>query len=359
MWKKHVFTLKRRRQNQWQAVVHSKMFCLLKGLVALRDNVDAQQSKQSLQELSVNCYNQNLKRKTVSGYKFLHQTKRVKFVQIEHTTIQWRTARLQEHFEKWYFATALRSMRRKQEQKSVKFRDRQLLVHACRSWRDMIALSKEKGKLKTAQMSRLRDSLGKCKQLRVLSSWKSLRKEMNIKRFNEARALQFFIGFRAAPVVKALYVHMQEQKLKRSLLAKATHAQNVRFLKSGIHTWIAYVLSKGLRRLAANHRRYRLLRYAMTSLIQRHRHHHVEFKTMEEDEEEDEEEEGHGQREKSMSRFVCLFISTCFPRSLLMIKQKQISNRPSLYFAQKRRKKKHFAQKRARPQVGATIHSSI
>ncbi|CAM6107729.1 unnamed protein product [Calypogeia fissa] len=101
IWKKQVLLLKRHRQNHWYAVVHSKMQCLLKGFLALRENVDAKQSKQSLQELSVNCYHQNLKRKTVSGCKFLHQTKRVKLVQIEHATAQWRTAKLQERFGKW------------------------------------------------------------------------------------------------------------------------------------------------------------------------------------------------------------------------------------------------------------------
>lgn len=274
--------MKLRRQNQWYAVVHSKMQYLLKGFCALRENVDAMQEKQSLQELSVNCYHQNLKRKTVSGCKFLHQTKRVKLVRIEHATAQWRAAKLKERFEQWYFATALRSVRRNQQQKSVIFWNRRSLLHALQAWHDIVAIFKEKGKLKMAQLTRLRGSLTKFKQLRILSSWKSLRKRMIVKRFNEAKAIQFFIAFRTAPVVEALHVHMQEKKLKRFLLAKAVHVQNSRLCKLVMSAWSEYVFLKTLNQLAADYRRQRLLKHAMTSLIQWHQP-RVEFKDMEEE----------------------------------------------------------------------------
>jgi hypothetical protein len=282
LWKEQVSILKQHRQKLWYALVHCKMHCLQKGFHVLRRNVDAMQEKQTLQELSVNCYIQNLKRKTVSGCKFLHQTKRVKLVQIEHATGQWRAARLKERFEQWYFATALRSVRRSQQQKSVKFRKRQLYLHALQAWRDFKRNTREKEKVEKAELARFREMLTKFKMFRILGSWKSLRKEMNVKRFNEAKAIQFFIGYRSAPVVKALHDHMQEQKLKHLLLARAVHAHKTRLCKSVLHVWAEYVYSKSLSHLAANYRRLKLMKHSLTSLIQWHQP-RVKFKEMKEE----------------------------------------------------------------------------
>lgn len=267
-WKEQAAVQRISRRNHWHAVVHFKMQSVAKGLRGLRENVELEYFKESLQRLSIKSYQESLKRKAVTGCKLLHQSKRLKSAQLEHATAQWKTAKLQERFDKWYFATALRSMKKNQLLKSVNFSCRQLCLRGFRAWREVRDLSIKVKSLKEARLIRLRESLGKLKKMHVLRAWKSLRKVMNISRFNEARAIQFFLGFKAAAVVKALHVHMQEQKLKRSLLAKATQFQETKCLQRAVSTWNEYVFLRQLGRLAADHRRRRQLKHSLHILAQ-------------------------------------------------------------------------------------------
>ncbi|OAE19251.1 hypothetical protein AXG93_3507s1230 [Marchantia polymorpha subsp. ruderalis] len=267
-WKEQAAVQRISRRNHWHAVVHFKMQSVAKGLRGLRENVELEYFKESLQRLSIKSYQESLKRKAVTGCKLLHQSKRLKSAQLEHATAQWKTAKLQERFDKWYFATALRSMKKNQLLKSVNFSCRQLCLRGFRAWREVRNLSIKVKSLKEARLIRLRESLGKLKKMHVLRAWKSLRKVMNISRFNEARAIQFFLGFKAAAVVKALHVHMQEQKLKRSLLAKATQFQETKCLQRAVSTWNEYVFLRQLGRLAADHRRRRQLKHSLHILAQ-------------------------------------------------------------------------------------------
>ncbi|KAL3693891.1 hypothetical protein R1sor_007542 [Riccia sorocarpa] len=257
---------KNHRRNHWHAVVHFKMQSVAKGLRGFQKNVQLEHVKRSLEELSFESYQQRLKRKAVTGCKLLHQSKRLKSAKLEHATAQWRTAKLHEHFEKWYCKMAVRSRKRKQLLNSIKYCCRQLCLRGFQAWRAFRDLSKQKKHLEKNWLNRIRETLGGLRQSQVLRAWRALQKKIIIKRFNEARALQFYISFTAAAVVTALQMNMQKQQWKRSLLTKSRGFWKTKNLQRALLTWKKFLLLGQLGRIAGDQRRRRLLKLALLAL---------------------------------------------------------------------------------------------
>ncbi|KAL2623145.1 hypothetical protein R1flu_003350 [Riccia fluitans] len=268
-WKNHALIQKNHRRNHWHAIVHFKMQTVSKGLRGFQKNVELEQTKRSLQELSLESYQQRLKRKAVTGCRLLHQTKRLKSAKLENATAQWKSAKLREHFEKWYCAKALSTMKKRKLLDSIKFSCRQLCLRGFQTWCAVRDIRKQKTLTTQTRLNRMRETLSKQRRMHVLRAWRSLQKEIIIKRINEARSLQFYLHFTAAAAVKALRVNMQKQKRKRSLLAKAREFCKTKYLQRAVISWKKLLLHRQLVYTAADHRRRRLLKAVLVALAQK------------------------------------------------------------------------------------------